>query len=133
MNTEEGRNRTPDSAETEHRRVVQPIVGSADDWKEPHTRLWIILGVIAVCAVAVFALYWFVLRGRGQEGGAGSGKVQEVHPGLAGGAMDVVVTESAEDGGLAAVSGEAGAASGEGETETEAAISYLREWESKRI
>ena len=124
MNTEEGRNRTPDSAETEHRRVVQPIVGSADDWKEPHTRLWIILGVIAVCAVAVFALYWFVLRGRGQEGGAGSGKVQEVHPGLAGGAMDVIVTESAEDGALAAASGGAGAASGEGETETEAAISF---------
>jgi outer membrane protein assembly factor BamB len=38
--------------------------------------------------------------------------------------MDVVVTESAEDGALAAASGGAGAASGEGETETEAAISF---------
>ena len=85
---------------------MHPVVGSADDWREPHTKLWVIIALIAAAAVIVFAVYWFVLRkSAGEEPGrqkGGSGKntvhteIQEVHPGLAGGALDVLVREVVE-------------------------------------
>ena len=94
-------------------RRVSQVVGSANDWREPNTKLWIIIALIVVAAAVVFAVYWFVLRG----GSSGSEKpevavpvteetegktavrevVVEEHPGLAGGAMDVLVTEVVEE------------------------------------
>ena len=85
---------------------MHPVVGSADDWREPHTKLWIMLALIAAAAVIAFAVYWFVLRKSAGEDPDrqkdGSGKntvhteIQEVHPGLAGGALDVLVKEVVE-------------------------------------
>ena len=83
------RRRDPD------RKVIQPIVGSADDWKEPNTKLWITIGLIAAFVVLAWAVYWFVLRGSGS--GKGGNDLHEDHPGLAGGALEVVITEDEDD------------------------------------
>ena len=91
------------AGDEEERRQVRQIVGSADDWKEPNTKLWRILALTAGFAAVVFALYWFVLRNGSisGNGGSGSGSGQEAlheeHPGLAGAALEVFVTEAEQD------------------------------------
>ena len=94
-------------------RNVRQVVGSADDWREPNTKLWIILALVVVAAAIAFAVYWFVIRG-GNSGGKNppevtpaAGKAEsevpvrevmvEEHPGLAGAALDVLVTEVVEE------------------------------------
>lgn len=61
------------------------VVGSADDFREPHTKLWLTLAGIAAVIVVIFALYWFVLRnidfskfgGSGSDGGGSVTAVTE--------------------------------------------------------
>ena len=78
------------TSQQEHdRKVVRPVVGSADDFREPKTKLWITLAVAACAAVALFLIYWFVIRGRI----SGHSELHEDPMGLAGGALEVSETE----------------------------------------
>lgn len=106
------------------KRKVSPVVGSADDWREPNTKLLMILVLAAVFAAAVFLVYWFVLRGsssgKSPESSAGNIPVQheelhEDHPGLAGAALDFDLNET---------EGAAGALFYADETEQDEEISF---------
>ena len=69
-------------------------MGSANDWREPNTKLFLVLGLIAAFAAAAFAIYWFGLRnGSSGSDNTGNGELHEEHPGLAGAALDFTMTE----------------------------------------
>ena len=84
-------------------RKVRQVVGSADDWREPNTKLLMILALAVVFAAAVFLVYWFVLRGGSSKKSPASGaenipvqqgELHEDHPGLAGAALDFDLNET---------------------------------------
>ena len=116
----------PDAGSAPHREVRQ-VIGSAEDFREPHTKLWIILGAAAAAAVVVLLiLFWPGRRGTpsgendSEKKVSGHVKMQEVHPGLAGGALDLLVTEAVMDYSGENASGEDGSAENGGATfETE--------------
>lgn len=96
------------------RRKVQPVVGSAADWREPDKNPGLILALIVVFALCAFLVYWFLLRGSSsgakRDGSSSAqnsamteqqaGELHEEHPGLAGAALDFSLDETEEAGGF---------------------------------
>lgn len=72
--------------------VPKYIVGSADDYREPHTKLWIALGVLAVILI-IAAIYTF--RGRSKDSGSGEDAGAQTSSGQTAVTEEVKQTEGA--------------------------------------